>query len=121
MLGIADLEDVAHRTTYFTRLHREDHVVPADLEEYHLRTQRRFEYEYRVQRKDGEYAWIHDRSMPEFDCQSEPAFHECLLRLTNENGEMISAGMFLPIVEQMGLARPPARSIGARSKWWSRS
>ena len=80
VLGIADLEDVAHRATYFARLHREDRAVLADLEKHHLRTQRRFECEYRVQRKDREYAWVHDRGMPEFDCHSEPVRVICTVR-----------------------------------------
>ena len=42
---------------------------------------------------------------------AEPMFYECLLRLIDEEGQMIAAGMFLPIVEQMGLARPIDRRV----------
>jgi len=35
----------------------------------------------------------------------EAVFHECLLRMRDENGEMVPAGMFIPIIEQLGLVR----------------
>ena len=35
----------------------------------------------------------------------EAVFHECLLRMRDENGEMIPAGVFIPIIEQLGLVR----------------
>ncbi|MEL6287397.1 MAG: bifunctional diguanylate cyclase/phosphodiesterase [Pseudomonadota bacterium] len=35
----------------------------------------------------------------------EPAFHECLLRMEMPNGELTSAGYFIPLAEQLGLSR----------------
>jgi len=35
----------------------------------------------------------------------EAVFHECLLRMRDENGEIIPAGVFVPIIEQLGLVR----------------
>jgi diguanylate cyclase (GGDEF)-like protein len=35
----------------------------------------------------------------------EAVFHECLLRMRDENGEMIPAGVFIPVIEQLGLVR----------------
>ncbi len=35
----------------------------------------------------------------------EAVFHECLLRMRDENGEIIPAGVFIPIIEQLGLVR----------------
>ena len=35
----------------------------------------------------------------------QPAFHECLLRLRAPNGELVSAGKFIPISEKVGLSR----------------
>lgn len=33
------------------------------------------------------------------------SFHECLMRLIDDDGKMISAGMFIPAIEQMGMSR----------------
>src|SRR5882724_3108036 len=35
----------------------------------------------------------------------EAVFHECLLRMRDENGEIIPAGVFIPIIEELGLVR----------------
>jgi EAL domain-containing protein (putative c-di-GMP-specific phosphodiesterase class I) len=35
----------------------------------------------------------------------QAVFHECLLRMRDENGEIIPAGVFVPIIEQLGLVR----------------
>ncbi len=35
----------------------------------------------------------------------EVAFHECLLRLENANGEIVSGGPLIPLAEQLGLIR----------------
>ncbi|MEL7544453.1 MAG: bifunctional diguanylate cyclase/phosphodiesterase [Pseudomonadota bacterium] len=35
----------------------------------------------------------------------EPAFHECLLRMEMPDGELKSAGYFIPLAEQLGLSR----------------
>jgi diguanylate cyclase (GGDEF)-like protein len=35
----------------------------------------------------------------------EAVFHECLLRMRDENGDIIPAGVFIPIIEQLGLVR----------------
>ena len=35
----------------------------------------------------------------------EPAFHEALLRMTTPDGEIVSAGSFMPLAEQLGLSR----------------
>ena len=34
-----------------------------------------------------------------------PVFHECLLRMRDEGGDVIPAGAFIPVVEQLGLMR----------------
>ena len=34
-----------------------------------------------------------------------PAFHECLLRLRREDGEILPAGQFVPLVEPLGMMR----------------
>jgi diguanylate cyclase (GGDEF)-like protein len=36
---------------------------------------------------------------------AEPAFYECLLRLTEPDGSVTSAGAFMPAAEELGLAR----------------
>jgi diguanylate cyclase (GGDEF)-like protein len=35
----------------------------------------------------------------------EAVFHECLLRMRSETGEIIPAGVFVPVIEQLGLVR----------------
>jgi diguanylate cyclase (GGDEF)-like protein len=35
----------------------------------------------------------------------QAVFHECLLRMRAENGEIIPAGAFVPVIEQLGLVR----------------
>ena len=35
----------------------------------------------------------------------EAKLYECLLRMLNENGELIPAGLFIPVVEKLGLIR----------------
>lgn len=35
----------------------------------------------------------------------EPVFHECLLRMIQPDGEIVVAGRFMPIVEELGLVR----------------
>jgi diguanylate cyclase (GGDEF)-like protein len=39
------------------------------------------------------------------------AYHECLVRMVEPDGARVSAGNFMPIVEQMGLARPLDRRV----------
>jgi len=36
---------------------------------------------------------------------SEPVLYECLLRMTNADGDAVSAGHFIPVAEQIGLVR----------------
>lgn len=36
---------------------------------------------------------------------SEVAHYECLLRMINEEGEVVNAGVFIPVIEEMGLVR----------------
>lgn len=38
-------------------------------------------------------------------------FHECLLRLRRRNGEILSAGRFVPVIEQLGLMRTLDRYV----------
>ncbi len=40
-----------------------------------------------------------------------PDFYECLVRMLDENGEPVPAGIFVPIVEQMGLMRLVDRRV----------
>lgn len=35
----------------------------------------------------------------------EPQFHECLLRMRQPDGEIVPAGRFVPVIEQLGLIR----------------
>jgi len=35
----------------------------------------------------------------------QAVFHECLLRMKDENGEIIPAGVFVPVIEELGLVR----------------
>lgn len=42
---------------------------------------------------------------------TQVAFHECLLRLINRNGEVISAGAFIPVAEKLGLIRMLDRRV----------
>jgi diguanylate cyclase (GGDEF)-like protein len=35
----------------------------------------------------------------------EPEFHECLLRMRQPDGEIVVAGQFMPVVEELGLVR----------------
>ncbi len=35
----------------------------------------------------------------------EPVFHECLLRMRQPDGEIVVAGQFMPVVEELGLVR----------------
>ncbi len=72
VLGINNVDDIGLRDAYFARFHREDRAVLADLQERQLRSERRFECEYRAQRKDGEYGWVHDRGMPKFEESGKP-------------------------------------------------
>lgn len=39
------------------------------------------------------------------------AFHECLLRLQQEDGTVLAAGSFVPVVEQLGLMRQVDRHV----------
>jgi len=40
-----------------------------------------------------------------------PAFHECLLRMKRPDGEIVSAGRFVPVVEELGLMRALDRQV----------
>jgi len=40
-----------------------------------------------------------------------PEFYECLLRLREENGEILPAAAFVPVIEQLGLARVLDRHV----------
>jgi len=41
----------------------------------------------------------------------EPAFHECLLRMVQPDGEIVAAGAFMPVVEELGLIRLVDRKV----------
>ena len=41
----------------------------------------------------------------------EPAFYECLLRLRRHDGQLMAAGQFVPIVEQLGMMRQIDRHV----------
>src|SRR5690606_33546326 len=40
-----------------------------------------------------------------------PEFHECLLRMRKHDGQLVSAGHFIPVVEQLGLMRQIDRRV----------
>ncbi len=40
-----------------------------------------------------------------------PEFHECLLRMRKHDGQLVSAGQFIPVVEQLGLMRQIDRRV----------
>lgn len=40
-----------------------------------------------------------------------PEFHECLLRMRKTDGQLVSAGQFIPVVEQLGLMRQIDRRV----------
>ena len=40
-----------------------------------------------------------------------PAFYECLLRLRREDGQLMAAGQFVPVVEQLGMMRQIDRRV----------
>src|SRR5690606_36425187 len=42
---------------------------------------------------------------------ADPAFHECLLRLRRADGEIVAAGQFVPVIEQLGLMRQIDRRV----------
>jgi len=43
---------------------------------------------------------------PIVDCKTfQPQFYECLLRMRRTDGEVLAAGAFVPVVEQLGLMR----------------
>lgn len=42
---------------------------------------------------------------------TQVAFHECLLRLINRNGEVTSAGAFIPVAEKLGMIRMLDRRV----------
>ena len=42
---------------------------------------------------------------------SQVAFHECLLRLLDRSGELITAGAFMPVAEKLGLVRMLDRRV----------
>ena len=39
------------------------------------------------------------------DKPTQPAFHECLLRLVDRSGDLVAAGSFMPVAERLGLVR----------------
>lgn len=41
----------------------------------------------------------------------EPGFYECLIRITDEEGKIISAGDFIPVAEELGLIRTLDRLV----------
>lgn len=42
---------------------------------------------------------------------SQVAFYECLLRLTDRSGQILNAGMFMPVAEKLGLVRMLDRRV----------
>ena len=49
---------------------------------------------------------------PIVDCQSgEPVWFECLLRMVEPDGEVVPAGVFMPVVEDLGMIRPIDRMV----------
>lgn len=49
---------------------------------------------------------------PIVDCEThEPAVHECLLRMVQPDGEVVPAGLFMPVVEELGLIRQIDRRV----------
>ncbi|MDA1324401.1 MAG: EAL domain-containing protein [Proteobacteria bacterium] len=46
------------------------------------------------------------------DCEThEPVVWECLLRMVQPDGEIVAAGMFMPVVEELGLIRQIDRRV----------
>ena len=41
----------------------------------------------------------------------QPAYHECLLRMIQPDGEIVAAGVFMPVVEELGLIRLVDRKV----------
>ncbi len=41
----------------------------------------------------------------------KPAYHECLLRMIQPDGEIVAAGVFMPVVEELGLIRLVDRKV----------
>ena len=49
---------------------------------------------------------------PIVDCEThEPVLHECLLRMIQPDGEVVPAGLFMPVVEELGLIRQIDRRV----------
>ena len=49
---------------------------------------------------------------PIVDCQTaEPIWFECLLRMVEPDGEVVPAGVFIPVVEDLGMIRPIDRLV----------
>ena len=60
--------------------------------------------------KEVQEALMDDRLVlafqPIVDCQTaQPRYHECLLRMKRADGSILPAGLFVPVVEQLGLMR----------------
>jgi diguanylate cyclase (GGDEF)-like protein/PAS domain S-box-containing protein len=72
ILGATDRDDIVTKENYFARIDREDREVLREVHERHFKNRRRFECEYRVRRDNGEYVWVHDRGMAEFDPNGKP-------------------------------------------------
>nr|WP_276570094.1 GGDEF domain-containing phosphodiesterase [Rhodovibrio salinarum] len=59
--------------------------------------------------KDGRLAFAYQPIVGAID--HKPAFHECLLRLHRPDGEVVPAGKFVTVVEQLGLMRALDRRV----------
>ena len=49
---------------------------------------------------------------PIVSCEThDPSIYECLLRMVQPNGEIVAAGVFMPVVEELGLIRQIDRRV----------
>lgn len=72
ILGLADCEAIGCFDSFLARIEPEDREVLRQIHARHFEDRHRFECEYRFRRGDGDYLWVLDRGIGEFDGAGRP-------------------------------------------------
>jgi PAS domain S-box-containing protein len=67
IIGISDQSFSAHLTDFSERLHPDDRSITLRKLEEHIQKRTPYDVEYRLQRTDGSYVWIHACGQGEWD------------------------------------------------------
>ena len=72
MVGITDDAFSLDVSSFFNRLHPDDHERVMEVRRRHLASREPYDVECRLRREDGDYIWIHNRGQAVWDDAGEP-------------------------------------------------